>query len=523
MARSLLKPFFVAVFSGALGCGLYAPTVLDCSITCADAGAACPQGTTCTDGYCRLAGVSGACTCKTGDTRPCGGGKGVCTPGVQQCNADGTWGSVCVGEVKPSVEVCDGKDNDCNGQVDDAVPDAPACALSQGVCAGSKQSCVDSAWQPCPDSAYGPHYEAVEVSCDGLDNDCDGLADLGPARQLTNDVLNDWHLLGYDGGFALVSTRGTGGTNEELVVLRFDGQLTPLSAQSVGQFPAPIFSAANQGSDVYVAWSTDGGLAAARVPFAGAAVPLAPVGVTPNVSDRVRVGVSEEVVVAFAADHETTVRVARWGLDGAWRGAADVRPLGQPFDLFYGLTMSATGHHLLIHADSLDDAGYSNEFTRVVRLADGGMGDSAIYRVDTAFVLEHASGLVSGVYGYSGYVDSAEQSGAWWVPDLFDPLADEVTVESMTDNGTWSQRTGATLTNAGQIAVAMLNNREQQLWLGGSYTFGGDAGTTSFHALALGTDAGFGDPALVTAGAASMLGLGWGSLPVISARRVCVP
>jgi hypothetical protein len=51
---------------------------------------------------------------------------GVCTPGEVYCN-QGTWGSdreeefvpgLCVGEITPSNEICDGSDNDCDGIVD---------------------------------------------------------------------------------------------------------------------------------------------------------------------------------------------------------------------------------------------------------------------------------------------------------------------------------------------------------------------------------------------------------------------
>ncbi len=53
-------------------------------------------------------------------------GVGVCTSGLAYCHM-GAWGNdvggnftpgICEGEIKPSPEICDGSDNDCDGQVD---------------------------------------------------------------------------------------------------------------------------------------------------------------------------------------------------------------------------------------------------------------------------------------------------------------------------------------------------------------------------------------------------------------------
>jgi hypothetical protein len=85
-------------------------------------------------------------------------------------------------------EVCNGLDDDFDGLTDADDPDlvlAP-CSLQDGVCAGSRHTrelCQDGGWQACPPSLYGPGY-GQEV-CDGLDNDCNGLADSSdPALRL---------------------------------------------------------------------------------------------------------------------------------------------------------------------------------------------------------------------------------------------------------------------------------------------------------------------------------------------------
>jgi len=109
---------------------------------------------------------------------PCVVGLGECqTVGTYQCNPAGD-GVVCSATAgTPSPEVCDGLDNNCDGQIDNNVTDAPNCALTQGVCSGSTQLCVGGVFQACTAANYGADYEGVEFSCDGLDNDCDGDAD----------------------------------------------------------------------------------------------------------------------------------------------------------------------------------------------------------------------------------------------------------------------------------------------------------------------------------------------------------
>lgn len=74
-------------------------------------------------------------------------------------------------------ETCNGLDDDCSGTADDNMI-GPLCPLQGGVCTGSRMICGGtSGWLPCDAGSYGPTFEENEVSCDGLDNDCDGQVD----------------------------------------------------------------------------------------------------------------------------------------------------------------------------------------------------------------------------------------------------------------------------------------------------------------------------------------------------------
>ena len=145
--------------------------------------------------------------------KPCGEGAGIgeCVAGAFVCAGDGT-GVVCEGAIGPAPEVCDGKDNDCDGA---------------------------------PDS--GP----AEV-CDGEDNDCDGLIDEGVLAVKKEEVFDGLgSVAAVDGGFAV--TQAFPG---QLQFETYDptGARTGKSATFSTIAEVAFLESDGDGSDVYLTW-----------------------------------------------------------------------------------------------------------------------------------------------------------------------------------------------------------------------------------------------------------------------------
>jgi hypothetical protein len=120
------------------------------------------------------------------DGQACGGmpgGSGECRQGSRMC-INGAL--VCVGAGTPGTEVCDGKDNDCDGSTDEDDPyvntdcypvGVSGCNVTGGTCTGP---CRLGRWTCSAGrlSCTGMVTPSSEV-CDDADNDCDGSTDEG--------------------------------------------------------------------------------------------------------------------------------------------------------------------------------------------------------------------------------------------------------------------------------------------------------------------------------------------------------
>lgn len=101
----------------------------------------------------------------------------TCVPMDGYVEADGDCNDTS-GAMRPGVtELCDGADNNCNMQTDEGcgctTGTTRACGSGLGECRPGTETCTAGAWVGCTATT------AVSETCDGRDNDCNGVSDNG--------------------------------------------------------------------------------------------------------------------------------------------------------------------------------------------------------------------------------------------------------------------------------------------------------------------------------------------------------
>jgi len=101
-------------------------------------------------------------------------GVGPCRSGTREC-VGGGWAPSCPGEVLPVTELCNGDDDDCDGETDEDFEVGRICGAGVGACltAGRRVCLADGTGAEC-DAVPG---EPTEEVCSGRDDDCDGEED----------------------------------------------------------------------------------------------------------------------------------------------------------------------------------------------------------------------------------------------------------------------------------------------------------------------------------------------------------
>ena len=192
------------------------PTASDAGTAGCDEDGACPFGQVCRGGLCRpsdpglhdegcwsdgdcpegkvCATATGRCVeetafpappvaetgaCAEGESRFCGTKVGACEYGVERC-VDGAWSGTCEGGTRPTDEVCDGDDNDCDGDTDEGFDLGLPCDVGTGACAQSGQTVCAAGGlaTTCSATPLDPAGR-VELCGNQIDDDCDSDTDEG--------------------------------------------------------------------------------------------------------------------------------------------------------------------------------------------------------------------------------------------------------------------------------------------------------------------------------------------------------
>ena len=153
--------------------------------------------------YENRSGYTPGCVYDSGsDTWSC---EGQCQTGVQLCEM-GAWG-ICQGYIWENDELCNNLDDDCDGSTDETLTRPCEDSNSFGTCTG-QETCSSGSWEGC--TADTP----AEETCNGLDDDCDGVTDQITRKCYDTNFIDDG--CSYDSGNDVWSCVGECGTGTML-------------------------------------------------------------------------------------------------------------------------------------------------------------------------------------------------------------------------------------------------------------------------------------------------------------------
>jgi hypothetical protein len=113
-------------------------------------------------------GTAGSTRAESGRAAVSGAGRGGASPGISSGQASGGATACAV------AEICDDKDNDCDGKVDEGL--VQDCDPTLGGCSRGTRTCRSGAWSPCQG---GAPITAEVCDADSHDENCDGASNEG--------------------------------------------------------------------------------------------------------------------------------------------------------------------------------------------------------------------------------------------------------------------------------------------------------------------------------------------------------
>jgi len=122
---------------------------------------------------------SGTEECFTGSPNSVIGGTSICKKGTTTCVGGEYWGD-CEGQILPQAEQCNGQDDDCDGVVDNGFNIGETCFVGVGECKVSGvYACNNQGGVTCVDTNGAPLAPLApnQEICDGKDNNCNGRID----------------------------------------------------------------------------------------------------------------------------------------------------------------------------------------------------------------------------------------------------------------------------------------------------------------------------------------------------------